>query len=140
MAGAVVVTTPQEVALADCRKGLAMFDSVGVPVVGVVENMSYFICDQCGKHHNIFREGGGERIAKSWGVPLIAKVPLEPAVAGCGDEGTPAVLRYPNSESAKAFMQAADATVRTLAMFEAEGDGVLKNFNFEFEQLPVEDA
>ena len=140
MAGAVVVTTPQEVALADCRKGLAMFDSVGVPVVGVVENMSYFICDQCGKHHNIFREGGGERIAKSWGVPLIAKVPLEPAVAGCGDEGTPAVLRYPNSESAKAFMQAADATVRTLSMFASEGDGVLKNFNFEFEQLPVEDA
>ena len=140
MAGAVVVTTPQEVALADCRKGLAMFDSVGVPVVGVVENMSYFICDQCGKHHNIFREGGGERIAKSWGVPLIAKVPLEPAVAGCGDEGTPAVLRYPNSESAKAFMQAADVTVRTLSMFATEGDGVLKNFNYGFEELPVEDV
>ena len=140
MAGAVVVTTPQEVALADCRKGLAMFDSVGVPVVGVVENMSYFICDQCGKHHNIFREGGGERIAKSWGVPLIAKVPLEPAVAGCGDEGTPAVLRYPNSESAKAFMQAADAMVRTLSVFKTEGDGVLKTFNYEFSELPEEEV
>jgi ATP-binding protein involved in chromosome partitioning len=138
MAGAVVVTTPQEVALADCRKGLAMFDSVGVPVVGVVENMSYFICDECGKHHHIFREGGGERIAQKWGVPLIAKIPLEPAVAGCGDEGTPAVLCYPNSESAKAFMQAADATVRTLSMFASEGDGVLKTFNYDFEQLPVE--
>ena len=138
MAGAVVVTTPQEVALADCRKGLAMFDSVGVPVVGVIENMSYFICDECGKHHHIFREGGGERIAQKWGVPLIAKVPLEPAVAGCGDEGTPAVLRYPNSESAKVFMQAADATVRTLSMFASEGNGVLKNFNYDFEQLPVE--
>ena len=90
--------------------------------------------------HNIFREGGGERIAKSWGGPLIAKVPLEPAVAGCGDEGTPAVLRYPNSESAKAFMQAADATVRTLSMFATEGDGVLKNFNYGFEELPVEDV
>jgi ATP-binding protein involved in chromosome partitioning len=140
MAGAVVVTTPQEVALADCRKGLAMFDSVGVPVVGVVENMSYFICDQCGKHHNIFRQGGGDRIAKSWGVPLIAKVPLEPAVADCGDEGTPAVLRYPNSESAKAFLQAADAMVRTLSVFKSEGDGVLKTFNFEFAELPEEDV
>lgn len=140
MAGAVVVTTPQEVALADCRKGLAMFDNVGVPVVGVVENMSYFICDECGKHHNIFRQGGGERIAKSWGVPLIAKVPLEPAVADCGDQGTPAVLRYPNSESAKAFMQAADAVVRTLSVFRAEGDGVLKTFNYEFAELPEEEV
>ena len=139
MAGAVVVTTPQEVALADCRKGLAMFDSVGVPVVGVVENMSYFICDQCGKHHNIFREGGGERIAKNWGVPLIAKVPLEPAVADCGDEGVPAVLRYPNSESARAFLQAAETVVRTLSVFKSEGDGVLKNFNYTFAELPEED-
>ena len=140
MAGAVVVTTPQEVALADCRKGLAMFDSVGVPVVGVVENMSYFICDQCGKAHHIFREGGGDRIAKSWGVPVIAKVPLEPAVADCGDQGTPAVLRYPNSESAKSFMQAADAMVRTLSVFKTEGDGVLKTFNYEFAELPEEDV
>ena len=79
-------------------------------------------------------------IAKSWGVPLIAKVPLEPAVAGCGDEGTPAVLRYPNSESAKAFMQAADAMVRTLAVFKSEGDGVLKTFNYEFAELPEEEV
>ena len=140
MAGAVVVTTPQEVALADCRKGLAMFDSVGVPVVGIIENMSYFICDGCGKAHHIFREGGGERIAKSLAVPLIAKIPLEPAVADCGDLGTPAVLRYPNSESAKAFLQAADQVVRTLSVFKQEGEGVLKNFNYKFEELPVENA
>jgi ATP-binding protein involved in chromosome partitioning len=140
MAGAVVVTTPQEVALADCRKGLAMFDNVGVPVIGVVENMSYFICDECGKHHNIFPAGGGQKIADTWGVPLIGKVPLEPAVAGCGDEGTPAVLRYPNSESAKVFMDAAEKMVRTLAVFASEGDGILKNFNYDFEQLPVEEV
>ena len=101
MAGAVVVTTPQQVALADCQKGIAMFDNVGVPVIGIVENMSYFICDECGKHHNIFPAGGGQKIAEKWGVPLIGKVPMEPAVADCGDCGTPAVLRYPNSESAK---------------------------------------
>ena len=102
--------------------------------------MSYFICDECGKHHNIFRQGGGERIAKNWGVPLIAQVPLEPAVADCGDEGVPAVLRYPNSESAKAFLQAADAVVRTLSVFKSEGDGVLKNFNYAFDELPEEDV
>ncbi len=140
MAGAVVVTTPQEVALADCRKGIAMFDNVGVPVIGIVENMSYFICDNCNKPHYIFRQGGGESIAKRWGVPLMAKVPLEPAVADCGDAGTPAVLRHPNSESAKAFMQAADQMVRNLSVLESEGEGVLKNFNFEFEQLPVEEV
>ena len=140
MAGAVVVTTPQEVALADCRKGIAMFDNVGVPVIGIVENMSYFICDNCNKPHYIFRTGGGEKIAEKWGVPLMSKVPLEPAVADCGDAGTPAVLRHPNSESAKAFMQAADQMVRTLAVFESEGDGVLKNYNYEFDALPVEDV
>lgn len=138
MAGAVVVTTPQEVALADCRKGLSMFDSVSVPVVGIIENMSYFICDECNKAHHIFREGGGSRIAASLGVPLIAKIPLEPAVADCGDLGTPAVLRYPNSESSKAFMQAADQMVRTLSVFAKEGDNCLKNINADFEQLPLE--
>lgn len=140
MAGAVVVTTPQEVALADCRKGIAMFDNVNVPVIGVVENMSYFICDDCGKRHNIFPAGGGKRIAEKWGVPLIGEVPMEPAVAGCGDEGAPAVLRYPNSESAKVFMDVASQVVRTLSVFDSEGDGVLKNFNLDFEQLPVEDV
>ena len=140
MAGAVVVTTPQQVALADCQKGIAMFDNVGVPVIGIVENMSYFICDECGKHHNIFPAGGGQKIAEKWGVPLIGKVPMEPAVADCGDSGTPAVLRYPNSESAKVFMDAAEKMVRTLSVFESEGDGVLKNFNYDFEQLPVEEV
>jgi len=140
MAGAVVVTTPQQVALADCQKGIAMFDNVGVPVIGIVENMSYFICDECGKHHNIFPAGGGQKIAEKWGVPLIGKVPMEPAVADCGDSGTPAVLRYPNSESAKVFMDAAEKMVRTLSVFESEGDGILKNFNYDFEQLPVEEV
>ncbi|MCQ2091513.1 MAG: Mrp/NBP35 family ATP-binding protein [Fibrobacter sp.] len=140
MAGAVVVTTPQEVALADCRKGIAMFDNVGVPVIGIVENMSYFICDQCNKPHYIFRQGGGESIAKKWGVPLMSKVPLEPAVADCGDAGIPAVLKYPNSESAKAFMNAADQMVRNLSILEAEGEGVLKSFNYGFDQLPVEEV
>lgn len=135
---AVVVTTPQEVALADCRKGLAMFDSVGVPTVGIIENMSYFVCDGCGKHHNIFRSGGGERISKALGVPLLGKVPLEPAVADCGDLGTPAVLRYPNSESGKAFANIAEKTIQAIAQLEHSTKNVMHNFRFRFEELPVE--
>lgn len=135
---AVVVTTPQEVALADCRKGLAMFDSVGVPTVGIIENMSYFVCDGCGKHHNIFRSGGGERISKALGVPLLGKVPLEPAVADCGDLGTPAVLRYPNSESGKAFADIAEKTIQAIAQLEHSTKNVMHNFRFRFEELPVE--
>ena len=135
---AVVVTTPQEVALADCRKGLAMFDSVGVPVVGIVENMSYFICDGCGKHHNIFRTGGGERISKALGVPLLGKVPLEPSVADCGDLGTPAVLRYPNSESGRTFADIAEKTIRAIARLENSGN-TLHNFNYRWDEIPLED-
>lgn len=93
---------------------------------------------QCNKPHYIFRQGGGESIAKKWGVPLIGKVPLEPAVADCGDGGTPAVLSNPNSESAKVFMQVADAMVRTISVFDHEDEGTLKSYNYEFDQLPVE--
>ena len=136
ISAAVVVTTPQEVALADCRKGLAMFDSVGVPALGIVENMSYFICDGCGKSHNIFRTGGGERIAKSLGVPLLGKVPLEPGVADCGDLGTPVVLRYPNSESARVFVDIAEKVVRSLSILIKSEGSVLRNFNLRWEELP----
>ena len=135
---AVVVTTPQEVALADCRKGLAMFDSVGVPSVGIIENMSYFICDGCGKRHNIFRTGGGERISKALGVPLLGKVPLEPSVADCGDLGAPAVLRYPNSESGRAFIEIAEKTIHAIAQLEHSNSHVLHNFNLRWDEIPVE--
>lgn len=136
---AVVVTTPQEVALADCRKGLAMFDSVGVPSVGIIENMSYFVCDGCGKRHDIFRSGGGEKISKALGVPMLGKVPLEPSVADCGDLGTPAVLRYPNSESGRAFADIAERTIQAIATLEHLGN-VLHNFNYRWDEIPLEDV
>ncbi|MCK9182684.1 MAG: Mrp/NBP35 family ATP-binding protein [Fibrobacteraceae bacterium] len=138
MTCAVVVTTPQEVALADCRKGLAMFDSVGVPVVGIVENMSYFVCDGCGKRHDIFRTGGGERIAKALGVPLLGKVPLEPGVADCGDLGSPVVLRYPNSTSGRTFAEIAERTIRSIALLEDSESKVLHNFNLRWNEIPLE--
>lgn len=135
LSGAVVVTTPQEVALADCRKGLAMFDAVGVAVVGVVENMSYFICDQCNKSHFIFRTGGGERITKLYGVPLLGKVPLEPSVADAGDLGVPAVLSNPNSVSATEFIHIAEQVVCMLSVLSTNNQQVLSNYSYEWSDL-----
>lgn len=91
LAGAVIVTTPQEVALLDARRGLKMFQEVNVPVLGIVENMSYFICDQCEKRHDIFRRGGGKRIAEELGLELLAEIPLDPAIAEGGDNAKPVV-------------------------------------------------
>ena len=137
LSGSVVVTTPQEVALADCRKGLAMFDAVNVPVLGIIENMSYFICDQCDKQHAIFRSGGGERIANFLGVPLLGKVPLEPAVADSGDLGQPMVLRYPNSKSSQVLSEAAGQIAASLSMLSEEGQG-LGSFSLDWNEIPLE--
>lgn len=81
LSGAVIVTTPQDVALIDARKGLAMFQKVNVPVLGIVENMSYFLCRKCGHREEIFKHGGGERTANKLNVPFLGAIPLDPAVA-----------------------------------------------------------
>ena len=89
--GAVIVTTPQEVALIDARRGLKMFQQVGVPVLGIVENMSYFVCDGCGKRHEVFKVGGGRRVAEELKLPLLAEIPLDPKVTEACDRGKPVV-------------------------------------------------
>jgi ATP-binding protein involved in chromosome partitioning len=105
MAGVIVVTTPQEVSLADARRGLAMFLQMGVPVLGVVENMSGFIPpDAPDKLYPIFGQGGGERLAREAGVPLLAELPLEMPVREAGDGGRPVVLTAPESATARGFM------------------------------------
>jgi ATP-binding protein involved in chromosome partitioning len=116
LAGAVIVTTPQQVSLIDARKGLKMFEQVKVPVLGIVENMSYFVCDGCGKEHDIFRRGGGRRTAEELGVPFLGEVPLESAVPLSGDEGVPIVKRAPESAAAKAFRSVAREVARQLAI------------------------
>ncbi len=135
LSGAVVVTTPQEVALADCRKGVAMFDSVGVAVLGVVENMSYFVCDSCDKRHFIFRSGGGEKMTKLYGVPLLGQVPLEPFIADSGDLGVPAVLAHPNSVSAAEFVKIADQVVCGLSAIALSNESALTNYTYNWSEL-----
>ncbi len=120
LAGAVIVTTPQEVSLVDARKGLRMFEQVKVPLLGVVENMSHFVCDGCGKEHDLFRRGGGRRTAQALGVPFLGEVPLEAVVAASGDEGVPVVRRAPQSAAAQALRRIAGEVARQLAVRAAQ--------------------
>ncbi len=103
MAGAVIVSTPQDLALIDARKGLNMFRRVEVPVLGIVENMSYFVCPDCGGRHDIFGHGGARREAERIGVPFLGEVPLTMAIRETSDDGRPVVATDPESESAKAY-------------------------------------
>jgi len=114
LSGVVMVTTPQEVALLDVRKAIAMFQKLNVPILGIVENMSYFVAPDTGKRYSIFGEGGGKRLADEYGVPLLAQVPLDPATRQAGDEGTPITLRVPDSVQARTFRELAVAVRRRL--------------------------
>ena len=114
--GAVLVTTPQEVALADVRRALRMFETVAVPVLGVVENMSYFVAPDTGVRYNIFGEGGGERLAEQYGVPFLGAVPLGMDVREGGDRGVPVVISQPDSEEAKAFHRVAEEVARQVSI------------------------
>ena len=112
LSGAVIVTTPQEVALIDARKATAMFAKTNVPVIGIVENMSYFLCPGDGKRYDIFGSGGGQREAARLKVPLLGEVPIEPLVRESGDTGRPAVASHPESAAAIEFRKIA-AAIRT---------------------------
>lgn len=113
--GAVIVTTPQEVALQDVYKSVSMAQKVGIPVLGVVENESYFVCDGCQKRHEIFGRGGGAKVAAFAEAPLLGQVPVEMAVREWGDAGTPIVEASPGSESAKSLIAVADRLVGRLS-------------------------
>src|SRR5438128_3361601 len=113
LSGAVIVTTPQEVSLIDARKGLEMFRQVHVPVLGIVENMSYFV-GQDGKRYEIFRHGGGRKLAKDAAVPFLGELPIDPRVAECGDTGDPIVHKYPDSPTAKAYLALAEIITQEL--------------------------
>src|SRR6266542_716687 len=114
LSGAVIVTTPQDVSLIDARKGLAMFQKVNVPVLGIVENMSYYICPQCGHREEIFKHGGGKRTAEQLKVPFLGEIPLDPKVAIGGDAGEPIVAAEPKSDVTEAYLKIAEEIVRQL--------------------------
>ncbi len=103
LSGAVIVTTPQEVSLIDARKGLEMFRQVRVPVLGIVENMSYFLGED-GKRYEIFRHGGGRKLAADSGVPFLGEIPIDARVAECGDTGEPIVRKFPDSPITRSYL------------------------------------
>jgi ATP-binding protein involved in chromosome partitioning len=126
LSGVVIVTTPQDVALQDVGKGMAMFKQLEVPVIGVIENMSYFICPSCSEKHELFGRGGGERIAKAFGVPFLGQIPLQMNVRLGGDEGQPVVIADPDSPAAKALTGVAGEVARQVSVlaFQARGNFV----------------
>ena len=111
VAGAVIVTTPQDIATLDAKKALKMFEKVEVPVLGIVENMAVHTCSNCGHIEHLFGQGGGERMAAQYGVPLLGSLPLDIAIREQGDAGRPVVVSAPDSAVAQAYRQ----TARTMA-------------------------
>ena len=115
VAGAVIVTTPQEIATLDARKALKMFEKVKVPVLGIVENMAVHVCSNCGHAEHLFGQGGGEAMAAQYGVPLLGSLPLDLRIREQGDAGTPVVAAAPDSAPAQAYLAAAQAMAAQLA-------------------------
>ena len=114
LTGAVIVTTPQDVALLDVRKSISMFEKVKVPILGVVENMSGFDCPHCHKSIDLYDGKGGETLSQEFKIPLLTKVPFNPAVGLGGDQGKPITLSQPDSAQGKAFRQAAEKIVERI--------------------------
>jgi ATP-binding protein involved in chromosome partitioning len=115
VSGAIIVTTPQDIALLDARKGLKMFEKVEVPVLGIVENMATHICSQCGHEEHVFGSGGGERMAHDYSVPLLGSLPLDIRIREQADGGTPTVAADPNGTVAEAYRAIARKTAAQLS-------------------------
>ena len=123
LTGVVVVTTPQDVALIDAQRAIKMFEKVDVPVLGIVENMSYFICPHCEGRSDIFSHGGGERTSERYGVPLLGQIPLKPEIREGGDTGLPVVESSPESEAALEFNKIAGAVASCISVMNLTGGG-----------------
>ena len=133
VSGAVIVTTPQDIALLDARKGLRMFEKVSVPVLGVVENMSTHVCSQCGHEEHIFGAGGGARMAAQYGVELLGELPLDIHIREQADSGNPTVAAEPASPRARAFRDMARRTAARLA-------ATSRDYSRLFPKITVEDT
>src|SRR5947208_632177 len=105
--GAVIVTTPQDIALIDAKKGLKMFEKVGIPILGVVENMSYHLCPKCGHESHIFGSGGAERMSREYGTELLGQLPLDEAIRSQADSGKPTVVSDPDGRVAEIYRRIA---------------------------------
>ena len=122
--GAILVTTPQEVAMADVRKAFNMFEQVHIPVIGIVENMSYFICSNCSARHDIFGSGGGEELSSRFRTRLLGQIPLSTDIREGGDSGVPIVVGAPDSPQGIAFKEIAESVVKQVEIDASKGPGL----------------
>jgi ATP-binding protein involved in chromosome partitioning len=114
--GAVVVTTPQQVSLADSRRAVRMYQKLNIPTLGMVENMSFFSCSNCHHETDLFGHGGGEKLAKDMDVPFLGRLPIYQAIREGGDAGVPLVIAEPDSAAAKSFFQLAERTAAQVSI------------------------
>ena len=127
LTGAVIVTTPSELALVDAQKGLQMFRKVEVPVLGLVENMSHYICTSCGDKSEPFSSGGTARLSEQFNVEVLAELPLDHTIQRGSDNGKPVVSEAPESPQARAFLGLADALIKKVPFETKEKKGVLSS-------------
>jgi ATP-binding protein involved in chromosome partitioning len=116
VAGAIVVTTPQQVSLADSRRAIAMYKKLNIPPLGIIENMSYFVCTNCRHESDIFGHGGGEQMAAELGIPFVGRVPIYQPIREGSDTGVPLMIAEPDSPAARAFMAAAERTAAQVSI------------------------
>ncbi len=137
LTGGVITTTPQNVSLIDARKGLKMFQKVNVPILGIVENMSKFVCPNCEEVHHIFRKGGGSRTAEEFDVELLGEIPIDSTIAEGMDEGRPFLVENPDSNAAKSFIDVGRnvaARLSTLHLADEQEDRTADSFTIEWSE------
>lgn len=135
LTGAIMVTTPQEVAHLDVRKAMNMFDQVRVPIIGIVENMSYYYHPKTEEALFLFGKGGGERLARDKGVPFLGTIPIDPEISRCGDYGKSIFEINKESASVKAFQQLAQQAVNHLALLKSASKDCLSNFELVWQEM-----
>lgn len=138
--GAVMVTTPQEVAVMDVRKAMYLFDQVQVPLIGIIENMSYYQAKPDDQPVYLFGKGGGQRLALSAGVPLLGEIPVDPEICRCGDAGVPFIPQRDASETpgSKAFMGLAKGVIEEVKALQKDTQDSLQNFEFIWREMPTD--
>lgn len=135
--GSIIVTTPQDVALLDSRKAVTFSRMLGIPVIGIVENMSGLICPHCHKEISLFKKGGGEKAARDLKVPFLGRIPIDPEIVIDCDRGMPFVMAHPNSEAAKAFEQIAHRCKEYVSFKEIEKQSEREKFPYHFKDQEV---
>ena len=114
LSGAIIVSTPQDLALIDARKGLKMFQKVGVPIIGIIENMSYFICSDCNSRHDIFNSGGARKESEKLNIPFLGEIPLDIIIRQTSDSGEPLVALEPKNQHSETFIKISERILENL--------------------------